>query len=109
MITIGIDPHKSSHTAQAIDEHETKLGQVRVNADRYQIERLVVWATPFPERQWGVEGAQGVGRLLAQQLVAAGEHVVDVPATLAARVRALGSGHTDKTDGHDAVVELLGV
>jgi hypothetical protein len=37
-----------------------------------------------------VEGADGVGHLLARQLVAAGERVVDVPAKLAARVRLLG-------------------
>lgn len=102
MITIGVDPHKSSHTAEAIDGTETIHGQVRVIADRRQVERLVAWATPFPERCWGVEGANGVGRLLAQQLVAAGENVVDVPATLAARVRVLASGRSDKTDEHDA-------
>ena len=39
-----------------------------------------------------------MGYLLAQQLVAAGEHVVDVPATLASRVRVLGSGQSAKTD-----------
>jgi transposase len=40
--------------------------------------------------------------LLAQQLVAAGETVLDVPPTLSARVRLLDSGCTDKTDPHDA-------
>jgi transposase len=40
--------------------------------------------------------------LLARQLVAAGECVVDVPPTLSARVRLLDSGHTDKSDPHDA-------
>ena len=39
-----------------------------------------------------------MGYLLAQQLVAAGETVVDVPATLASRVRVLGSGQSTKTD-----------
>ncbi len=46
--------------------------------------------------------AGGLGSLLAQQLVAAGESVVDVPPTLSARVRLLDSGRTDKTDAHDA-------
>ena len=41
-------------------------------------------------------------RCLAQQLVAAGETVLDVPPTLSARVRLLDSGCTDKTDPHDA-------
>ena len=43
-----------------------------------------------------------MGYLLAQQLVAAGEHVLDVPATLASRVRVLGSGQSTKTDPNDA-------
>ncbi len=49
-----------------------------------------------------VEGANGVGRPLAQRLLAAGEDVVDVPAKLAARVRLFDSGHNGKTDAHDA-------
>ena len=60
------------------------------------------WAEQWPERRWGVEGARGLGQLLAQQLVAAGEHVVDVPATLSARVRTLETGHGRKTDRIDA-------
>jgi hypothetical protein len=44
-----------------------------------------------------------MGRRLAQQLVADGEQVVDVPAKLAARVRVLSTGHGRKTDPLDAV------
>jgi transposase len=44
----------------------------------------------------------GMGATLAQQLVGAGEHVVDVPATLSARVRLLERGRIDKTDPNDA-------
>jgi hypothetical protein len=39
---------------------------------------------------------------LAQQLVAAGESVVDVQPKLAARVRLLASGNTNKNDPNDA-------
>ena len=39
---------------------------------------------------------------LAQRLLEAGEHVVDVPAKLAARARLLDTGHGRKTDAHDA-------
>jgi transposase len=49
-----------------------------------------------------VDNATGHGALLAQQLVASGETVVDVPAALSARARLLDSGHKDKTDAHDA-------
>jgi transposase len=49
-----------------------------------------------------VEGAAGLGHLLAQQLVAAGERVLDVPPKLAARVRLLQAGDTNKNDPNDA-------
>jgi hypothetical protein len=52
---------------------------------------------------WAIESAGGLGRLLAQQLVAAGETVVDVPATLASRIRVLGTGRSDKNDPNDAM------
>jgi transposase len=51
---------------------------------------------------WVVEGSNGAGRPLAQRLLADGEHVVDVPAKLSARARALDTGHNRKTDPHDA-------
>ena len=101
-VMIGVDPHKGSHTAVAIDDCEQPIGEVKVRASTSQVERLLVWAAPFPERTWAVEGADGLGYLLAQQLVAAGEHVVDVPPKLAARVRLLASGKSNKNDPNDA-------
>ena len=65
-------------------------------------DQLLGWAQQWPERRWAIEGARGLGQLLAQQLVAAGEDVVDVPATLSARVRTLETGHGRKTDRIDA-------
>jgi transposase len=44
----------------------------------------------------------GAGRPLAQRLVENGEHVLDVPAKLAARVRLFDTGHNRKTDALDA-------
>jgi anti-anti-sigma factor len=43
-----------------------------------------------------------VGGLLAQQLLAAGERVLDVPPKLGARVRLLAAGDTNKNDPNDA-------
>ncbi len=68
MVVIGIDPHKGSHTAVAIDEDESKLDEVRVRADRRQLEALRSWASAFPERSWAIESANGLGALLSQQL-----------------------------------------
>lgn len=53
-------------------------------------------------RVWAIENVNGLGRLLAQQLVHAGEVVVDVPATLSARARKLSGKSGRKTDEHDA-------
>ena len=91
-VMIGIDPHKGSHTAVAIGAGEEPVGEVRVRACPSQAEQLVAWAAGWPERAWAVEGAAGLGCLLAQQLVAAGERVLDVPPKLAARVRLLQAG-----------------
>ena len=97
-VMIGIDPHKRSHTAVAVADNEEPLGELRVRSAAGQVERLVQWASPFGERTWAIEGAGGLGYLLAQQLVAAGEHVVDVPPKLSSRVRLLERGRIDKTD-----------
>ena len=39
---------------------------------------------------------------MAQRLLESGEHVVDVPTKLAARVRLFDTGHNRRTDAHDA-------
>ena len=102
MQVIGVDPHKGSHTAVAITSEEAVVASVRVQASRRQVDRLLAFAAPWPERVWAVEGAQGVGRMLAQQLVARGERVVDVPPSLSTRVRVLSGRSGRKTDAHDA-------
>ena len=90
-VIIGIDPHKASHTAVAIDGDEEQLGPSRCEPPVRQVAQLLCWAEPFAKRTWAIESAGGLGYLLAQQLVAEGEDVVDVPATLASRIRLLGT------------------
>jgi transposase len=102
-VMIGVDPHKSSHTAVVIGAAEQPLGELRVRACAAQVEKLVTWAAAWPERTWAVEGAAGLGHLLAQQLIAAGERVLDVQPKLAARVRLLQAGDTNKNDPNDAL------
>ena len=48
MITIGIDPHKSSHTAVALDPAGWVLGEIRVPATKAMSERLLRWAVRWP-------------------------------------------------------------
>jgi transposase len=101
-VVIGVDPHKASHTAVSIDEAEDEISGVKVRATRRQVEQLVHWVEPFEKRRWTIESAGGMGYLLAQQLVARGEEVLDVPATLASRVLVLGTGRSNKNDPNDA-------
>jgi hypothetical protein len=55
-----------------------------------------------------VEGAGGgIGRPLAQKLLAAGERVVDVPPKLSSRVRVLSTGNARKNDRLDATFTAL--
>ena len=101
-VMIGVDPHKGSHTAVAIGAGEEPLGELRVRASAAQAQRLLAWAAAWPERTWAVEGAGGLGHLLAQQLLAAGERVLDVQPKLGARVRLLAAGAVNKNDPNDA-------
>jgi transposase len=102
-VVIGIDPHKHSSTAAVLDRGGHVLVIARFPATRAGHQALRKWAGRWPARSFAVEGASGLGRPVAQQLLGHGERVVDVPAKLAARVRLLSTGHNRKTDPDDAV------
>ena len=102
-VIIGIDPHKASHTAVAIGCDERAVGRDQGASHLPADGRLLAWAEPLGDRTWAVESAGGLGYLLSQQLVGAGERVLDVPATLASRVRVLGTGRSNKNDPNDAL------
>jgi len=109
-VVIGMDPHKRSATIEVLDEAEQPLmaGRFGTDSDGYRL--LLAAGRQFPQRLWAVEGCQGVGRHLAQRLVADGEFVVDVPAKLSARARVFSTGQgrkTDATDAHSVAVVAL--
>ncbi len=101
-VIIGVDPHKLSATIEVVDYREKLLGSGRFTTDRAGYAAMRTYAKTWPDRVWAIEGANGTGRPLAQRLLEAGEHVVDVPAKLAARVRLFDTGHNRKTDARDA-------
>jgi hypothetical protein len=102
-VIVGVDPHKKSVTIEAVDEHGTVLARGRFGTDTAGYRLLVKHVREqWPHHRWAVEGAQGVGRPLAQRLLAQGETVLDVPAKLAARVRVFDTGNARKTDATDA-------
>jgi transposase len=97
-----MDPHKRSATIEVIDARERVLTQGRYGTDTDGYQTMLAAGRRFPDRVWAVEGCAGVGRHIAQRLVADGETVVDVPAKLSARVRVFDTGQGRKTDPVDA-------
>ena len=103
MMVIGIDPHKSTHTAAAVDPvTNTDLGSLRIEATLAGYLRMLAWARHWPQRRWAIANAGGLGHHLAQWLLARGEVVRDVPSTATARVRELSRGARPKNDRIDA-------
>jgi transposase len=101
MITIGVDPHKRLHVAQAVNESGRDVAEWRGPNSPAGWARLFEWAAGLGnERQWGIEGAGSYGRGLAQQLVELDETVYDInPRWTALRRRsARKPGKTDKLD-----------
>jgi len=102
-VIIGVDPHKSSHTATAVSPTtNAPASSIRIDATLAGYRQLLRWAKAFPERQWVIENAHGLGRHLAQWLIARDETVVDVRTTATARVRELSRGGRRKNDVLDA-------
>jgi transposase len=103
VVIIGVDPHKRTHMASAVDPATNKAVDVlQVDASLAGYRQLLRWAARFGQRRWAVENARGLGRHLAQWLVARGESVVDVPSTATARIRELSRGGRRKNDTIDA-------
>ena len=65
MVVVGVDPHKHTHTAVAVDHNGRELGQLTVKARAEGHRRLIRWAGQFPgPMMWGVEDCRQVsGRL----------------------------------------------
>jgi transposase len=101
-VIIGVDPHKRSATIEIINEREKTVGQGRFSTDRDGYKAMLAAGRKHKERLWAVEGCNGIGRHVAQRLVADGETVVDVPAKLSARARVFATGQGRKTDPVDA-------
>jgi transposase len=89
-------------SGNVIDGHERSLAQPRFSNDRAGYRETKGFARTHRDRIWAVEGARGVGASLAQRLVAENEPLLNIPAKLSARVRALGGGSGRKTDNVDA-------
>jgi transposase len=104
MMVIGVDPHKATHTAAAVDELGRKAGQKTVAARRDGHRELIAWARALSPsgRRWAVEDVRHVASGLVRELLAAGEEVVFVPTRMMAAARA-GGRERGKSDPIDAL------
>jgi transposase len=102
-VVIGIDPHKHSWTAVAVDANHRVVGELRVMAASAGYRQLCRLAEQWPSARWAVQGAAGWGRPLVERLTADQLPVIDVPPKLSSRVRQLSTGHGRKTDRADAL------
>ena len=114
MHTIGVDAHKRVHEAVALDTAGREVGRRRVPNTAAGWRDLLTWATGLggedAPRRWGIEGAWGYGRGLAQHLVTAGEAVFEVSPrwTAEARKSARKPGKSDALDALAVARLVLG-
>ena len=108
-VVIGMDPHKRSATIEVMDPDEVVLGGGRFGTDRDGYDAMLAYGRQWPDRIWAIEGCAGIGKHIANRLLADGEQVVDVPPKLSARARVFATGQGRKTDATDAhSVALVG-
>ncbi|WP_028066552.1 IS110 family transposase [Solirubrobacter soli] len=104
MIVIGVDAHKRTHTAAAVEEVSARsLGDVAAEADERGFRRLLSFAVDHgAERVWAIEDCRHVSGGLERFLLAAGETVLRVPPSLMANARK-GARTRGKSDPIDAL------
>jgi len=102
MIVIGIDSHKRSHTAVAVEGTGRKLAERTVAATSAGHLELVRWAGRFEARTWALEDCRHLSRRLSTDLLVAGERVIRVPPKLMAGARR-SSREPGKSDPIDAL------
>ena len=101
-VVIGMDPHKRSATIEVMSADEAVHGGGRFGTDRDGYAAMLRDGKQWPHRVWAIEGCAGIGKHIANRLLADCEDVVDVPPKLAARARVFATGQGRKTDATDA-------
>ncbi|MCW2993817.1 MAG: family transposase [Conexibacter sp.] len=104
MMIIGVDAHKATHTAAAVNRQTAELlDQLTVDARDHGHQRLLEWAIELDEdRVWAIEDARNLSGGLERHLLAAGEHVLRVPPKLMAQTRKSARSFS-KSDPIDAL------
>jgi transposase len=103
MVVVGIDVHKATHTAVAIDEVGREISTKTVPATDAGHRKLLAWALrrwADTELRFAVEDCRAVSTRLERALLSAGQSVVRVPPHLTAGMRqsARTRGKSDPID-----------
>src|SRR3984957_12828821 len=103
MVTIGVDPHKQTHTAVAADSLGRQLAQRTITARRDGFGQLLEWGRALDtERVWVIEDVRHVAGGLERFLLDHGETVVRLSPRLMADARR-GSRERGKSDPIDGL------
>ena len=102
MVVLGVDPQKRFNAVAVLDMKEKVIARGHFDNSAGGFRELKTFARQWPTRTWAIEGCNGVGKYLAQRLVADGERVLDVSTRRAALVRVFAGGNGRKTDDTDA-------
>jgi transposase len=105
-VIIGVDTHKDTHTAVALDTLGTRLGTNTIVVSREGYRQIEAWARSFGSvRAFGIECTGSYGAGLSRALQASGYRVVDVNrADRSARRR---HGKNDPLDAEAAARAVL--
>ncbi|HXB37824.1 MAG TPA: IS110 family transposase [Acidimicrobiales bacterium] len=100
MVVVGIDAHKRTHTAVAVDELGKKVATKTVSSTSAGNLELVRWAQGLGEHRFAVEDCRHISRRLERDLLGAGESLTRVPTKLMASMRrsARERGKSDPID-----------
>jgi len=103
MVTIGVDPHKDTHQAVAVNQHAKQLAQRGCGATADGFGQLLAWARALEgERVWVIEDCRHVSGPLERFLLDRGEAVARLAPHLMALART-HVGNRGKSDPIDAL------
>src|SRR5690606_7937480 len=102
MVMVGIDAHKETFTAVAVDEVGRRVAERTFKSTSDGCYELVRWASRWPERRFAVEDCRHLTRRLESDLLTAGETLLRVCARVMAGERR-GDREGGKSEPIDAV------
>lgn len=108
MLVVGIDPHKHSHTACAIDTATGEVrGEITIASTPKDYRKLTTWLAPLDPALVAIENARGLGRHLADHLAGQGYTVMDVTTKEVRAQRLARRSGRNKNDPADALAAAL--